>query len=130
MCHLVSSSSFFLLKKGWMMHHLPIQIIKKIRPKHVGSFKPTRLALPNPLAWLFVAFVLFKIYLMYILLIDTYFIWNNLWNCNYYYFNFIIFQFFYLLELISIILFVIILLEIIYKIRFFFNFILIQLFNL
>jgi hypothetical protein len=32
--------------------------------------------------------------LMYILLIDTYFIWNNLWNCNYYYFNFIIFQFF------------------------------------
>jgi len=24
-----------------------------------------------------------------------FFIWNNLWNCNYYYFNFIIFQFFY-----------------------------------
>jgi hypothetical protein len=34
--------------------------------------------------------------LMYILLIDTYFIWNNLWNCNYYYFNFIIFQFFFI----------------------------------
>ena len=32
--------------------------------------------------------------LVLILLIVTYFIWNNLWNCNYYYFNFIIFQFF------------------------------------
>jgi hypothetical protein len=32
--------------------------------------------------------------LILILLIVTYFIWNNLWNCNYYYFNFIIFQFF------------------------------------
>ena len=29
--------------------------------------------------------------LVLILLIITYFIWNNLWNCNYYYFNFIIF---------------------------------------
>jgi hypothetical protein len=29
--------------------------------------------------------------LILILLIVTYFIWNNLWNCNYYYFNFIIF---------------------------------------
>jgi len=29
--------------------------------------------------------------LVLILLIVTYFIWNNLWNCNYYYFNFIIF---------------------------------------
>jgi hypothetical protein len=33
--------------------------------------------------------------LVLILLIVTYFIWNNLWNCNYYYyFKFIIFQFF------------------------------------
>jgi hypothetical protein len=29
--------------------------------------------------------------LILILLIVIYFIWNNLWNCNYYYFNFIIF---------------------------------------
>jgi hypothetical protein len=28
--------------------------------------------------------------LVLILLIIIYFIWNNLWNCNYYYFNFII----------------------------------------
>jgi len=42
--------------------------------------------------------------LVLILLIVTYFIWNNLWNYSYYYyFNFIIFQFFYLLDLISII---------------------------
>jgi hypothetical protein len=32
--------------------------------------------------------------LVLILLIVTYFIWNNLWNVNYYYFNFFIFQFF------------------------------------
>jgi hypothetical protein len=37
-----------------------------------------------------------------ILFIVTYFILNNLWNYNYYYFNFIIFQFFYLLDLIFI----------------------------
>jgi hypothetical protein len=30
--------------------------------------------------------------LVLILLIVTYFIWNNLWNFNYYYFNFFIFQ--------------------------------------
>jgi hypothetical protein len=29
--------------------------------------------------------------LILILFIVTYFIWNNLWNCNYYYFNLIIF---------------------------------------
>ena len=33
--------------------------------------------------------------LVLILLIVTYFIWNNLWNINYYYFNFFIFHFFY-----------------------------------
>ena len=42
-----------------------------------------------------------------IFLIATYFIWNNLWNGNYYYFNFFIFQIFYLLDLISIILIII-----------------------
>jgi hypothetical protein len=68
--------------------------------------------------------------LIFILLIVTYFIWYNLWNDNYYYFNFFIFQFFYLLDLISIILILFILFEIIYEIIFFFNFILIQLFNL
>jgi len=40
--------------------------------------------------------------LVLILFIVTYFIWNNLWNGNYYYFNF-----FYLLDLISIILIII-----------------------
>jgi hypothetical protein len=46
--------------------------------------------------------------LILILLIITYFSWNNLWNGNYYYyFNFFIFQFFYLLDLISIILIII-----------------------
>jgi hypothetical protein len=29
--------------------------------------------------------------LVFVLLIVTYFIWNNLWNVNYYYFNFFIF---------------------------------------
>jgi hypothetical protein len=44
-----------------------------------------------------------------ILFIVTYFIWNNLWNGNYYYFNFFIFYFlfFYFLDLISIILIII-----------------------
>jgi hypothetical protein len=45
--------------------------------------------------------------LIFILLIVTYFIWNNLWNVNYYYFNFFIFYFFYFLDLISIILIII-----------------------
>jgi len=45
--------------------------------------------------------------LVLILLIVTYFICNNLWNVNYYYFNFFIFQFFYFLDLISIILIII-----------------------
>jgi len=65
--------------------------------------------------------------LIIILLIVTYFIWNNLWNVNYYYFNFFIF---YFLDLISIIFLLFILFEIIYEIIFFFNFILIQLFYL
>jgi len=33
--------------------------------------------------------------LIFIILIVTYFIWNNLWNDNYYYFNFFIFQVFF-----------------------------------
>jgi len=45
--------------------------------------------------------------LVLILLIVTCFIWNNLWNVNYYYFNFFIFYFFYFLDLISIILIII-----------------------
>jgi len=45
--------------------------------------------------------------LVLILLIVTYFIWNTLWNVNYYYFNFFIFYFFYFLDLISIILIII-----------------------
>ena len=45
--------------------------------------------------------------LILILLIVTYFFWNNLWNGNYYYFNLFIFKFFYLLDLISIILIII-----------------------
>ena len=46
--------------------------------------------------------------LILILLIVTYFIWNNLWNVNYYYFSFFIFQlFFYFLDLIYIILIII-----------------------
>jgi hypothetical protein len=57
--------------------------------------------------------------LVLIVLIVTYFIWYNLWNDNYYYFNFFIFQFFYLLDLISIILILFILFEIIYEIIFF-----------
>jgi len=44
--------------------------------------------------------------LIFILLIVTYFIWNNLWNVYYYYFNFFIFQFFNFLDLISIIYFI------------------------
>jgi hypothetical protein len=34
--------------------------------------------------------------LIFILLIVTYFIWNNLWNVNYYYFNFFIFYFYFI----------------------------------
>jgi hypothetical protein len=45
--------------------------------------------------------------LIIILLIVTYFIWNNLWNVNYYYLNLFIFHFFYFLDLISIILIII-----------------------
>jgi hypothetical protein len=46
--------------------------------------------------------------LILILLIVTYFIWNNLWNGNYYYFNFLIFQLFLFFRyLISIILIII-----------------------
>ena len=45
--------------------------------------------------------------LVLILLIVTYFIWNNLWNFNYYYFNFFIFHFFLFFDLISIILIII-----------------------
>ena len=45
--------------------------------------------------------------LILILLIVTYFIWNNLRNINFYYFNFFIFQFLYFLNLISIILIII-----------------------
>jgi len=45
--------------------------------------------------------------LILILLIVAYFILNNLWNDNYYNFNFFIFQFFYLLNFISIILIII-----------------------
>jgi len=45
--------------------------------------------------------------LILILLIVTYFIWNNLWNVNYYYFNFFIFCIFYFLDLFSLILIII-----------------------
>jgi len=45
--------------------------------------------------------------LILIFFIVTYFIWNNLWNVNYYYFNFFIFYFLYFLNLISIILIII-----------------------
>jgi hypothetical protein len=51
--------------------------------------------------------IFYLLNLVLILLIVTCFIWNNLWNVNYYYFNFFIFQFFYFLELISIILIII-----------------------
>jgi len=44
---------------------------------------------------LFPYYILIEIFylsnLVFILLIVTYFIWNNLWNGNYYYFNFFIF---------------------------------------
>jgi hypothetical protein len=42
-----------------------------------------------------------------IILIVTFFKKNNLWNVNYYYFNFFIFHFLYFLDLISIILIII-----------------------
>jgi len=51
--------------------------------------------------------IFYLLNLILILLIVTYFIWNNLWNVNYYFFNFFIFQFFYFLDLISIILIII-----------------------
>jgi len=47
--------------------------------------------------------IFYLLNLVLILLIVAYFIWNNLWNVNYYYFNFFIFYFFYFLDLISII---------------------------
>jgi len=68
--------------------------------------------------------------LVIILLIVTYFFWNNLWNVNYYYFNFFIFYFFYFLNLISIILIIIYFVWDNLWNYIFFNFILIQLFNL
>jgi hypothetical protein len=64
-----------------------------------------------------------------ILLIVTYFIWNNLWSVNYFYFYFFIFQFFYFLDLISIILIIIYFIWDNLEIIFFFNFISIQFFN-
>ena len=68
--------------------------------------------------------------LVLIFLIVTYFIWNNLWNVDYYYFNFFIFYFIYFLDLISITLIIIYFIWEFMKLYFFFNFILIQLFNL
>ena len=47
--------------------------------------------------------IFYLLNLVLILLIISYFIWNNLWNVNYYYFNFFIF----FLDLISIILIII-----------------------
>jgi len=38
--------------------------------------------------------IFYVLNLVSILLIVTYFFWNNLWNVNYYYFNFFIFHFF------------------------------------
>ena len=67
--------------------------------------------------------------LILILLIVTYFIWNNLWNVNYYYFNFFIFHFFYFLDLIFIILIIIYFISDNLWNYIFFNFILIQIFN-
>jgi hypothetical protein len=72
--------------------------------------------------------ILYLSNLVLILLIVTYFIWNHLWNVNY--FNFFIFQFFYFLDLISIILIIIYFIWDNLWNYFFFNFILIQLFNL
>ena len=67
--------------------------------------------------------------LILILLIVTYFIWNNLWNVNYYYFNLFIFHFF--LHLIFIILIIVYFIwDNLWIYIFFFNFILIQLLNL
>jgi hypothetical protein len=66
--------------------------------------------------------------LVLILFIVTYFIWNNLWNVNY--FNFFIFYFFYFLDLISIILIIIYFIWDNLWNCIFFNFILIQPFNL
>jgi hypothetical protein len=84
-----------------------------------------------PLSFLIEIFYLSN--LIIIFLIITYFIWNNLWNGNYYYFNLFIFQIFYLLDLISIILILFSLFEIIYEIIFFsisflFNFLICKIF--
>ena len=66
--------------------------------------------------------------LVLILLIVIYFFWNNLWNVNYYYVNFFIFYFFYLISIILII--ICFIWDNLWNYIFFFNFILIQLFNL
>ena len=69
--------------------------------------------------------------LVLVILIVTYFIWKNLWNVDYYYFNFFIFYFFNFLDLISIIFIIIYFIwDNLWNYIFFFNFILIQLFNL
>jgi len=47
-----------------------------------------------PFSYNFLIEIFYLLNLVFILLIVTYFIWNNLWNINYYYFNFFIFQFF------------------------------------
>jgi hypothetical protein len=47
-----------------------------------------------PFPYHFLIEIFYPLNLVFILLIVTYFIWNNLWNGNYYYFNFFIFQFF------------------------------------
>jgi hypothetical protein len=43
--------------------------------------------------------IFYLLNLVLILLIISYFIWNNLWNVNYYYFNFFIFHFFFKFDL-------------------------------
>jgi hypothetical protein len=60
--------------------------------------------------------------LILICLIVTYFIWNNLWNVIYYYFNFFIFQFFLFFRWSLLFWLLFILFEIIYEIIFFFQF--------
>ena len=73
--------------------------------------------------------------LIFILLIITYFIWNNLWNVNYYYFNFFTF-FFNFLDLISIILIIIYFIGdnlwnyIFFSISFSFNFLICKIYSL
>ena len=71
--------------------------------------------------------ILYLSNLVFNFFIVTYFIWNNLWNVNYYYFNFFIF----FLDLISIILIIFYFIwDNLWNYIIFFNFILIQLFNL